>query len=83
MSSAIMEIDLHGLTVSEAQVEIDRALSFADSGTYKIKCIHGFNRGTAIKNMIYREFGHGLSVKVKRISPGENQGITELILREF
>lgn len=35
MSSAIMEIDLHGLTAAEAQVEIDRALSFADSGTYK------------------------------------------------
>jgi hypothetical protein len=82
-SSPIVELDLHGYTADQAQVEIDRALSLAGPGTYKIKCIHGFNHGTAIKNMIYREFGHGLSTKVKRIAPGENQGITELILREL
>lgn len=82
-SSPIIELDLHGYTADQAHVEIDRALSFAGPGTYKIKCIHGFNRGTAIKNMIYREYGHGLSKQVKRIAPGDNQGITELILREL
>ena len=33
--------------------------------------------------MIREEFGHEREPKVKRIEMGDNQGITELVLREF
>jgi len=44
---------------------------------------HGFNNGTRIKSAIKREFSFGLEPKVLRVEPGDNQGITELVLREY
>ena len=79
---AIIDLDLHGLTRDQAQEKIENTLRNAGSGVYRIRCIHGFHGGTAIKDMIRREFGYGLEPKVKRVRPGENEGITELILRE-
>lgn len=38
---------------------------------------------TRIRDGIRREFGYGLEPKVLRIVQGFNQGITELILREY
>ena len=79
---AIIDLDLHGLGVEEAQTKIENTIKSAGSGVYRIRCIHGFHGGTRIKDMIRREFGFGLEPKVKSIRPGENEGITELILRE-
>lgn len=52
MGSPIVNIDLHGMFREDAVRAIDRALKNADSSTYQIKLIHGFNRGTSLKNMI-------------------------------
>ena len=78
---AIIELDLHGLSCEEAQYKIEQTVKNAGSGVYRIRCIHGFHGGTRIKDMIRREFGHGLEPKIKSIQGGENEGITELILR--
>ena len=79
----IIEIDTHGLTVDQAIVKVSEVVSKAPEGTYRIKVIHGFHGGTRIKSAIKREFGYGLEPKVLRIIPGENEGITELVLREY
>lgn len=79
--NAIIELDLHGLTCEEAQYKIEKAVKSAGSGVYRIRCIHGFHGGTRIKDMIRREFGHGLEPRIKSIRGGVNEGITELILR--
>lgn len=78
---AIIDLDLHGLSSEEARYKIERAVKEAGSGVYRIRCIHGFHGGTRIKDMIRREFGYGLEPKIKEIRGGENEGITELILR--
>lgn len=83
LSNPIIEVDLHGLNIEEAQQKIDTALKNATNATYRIRCIHGYNRGTHLRQMIYREYGYGLSPKVKRIEAGSNEGITELVLREY
>ena len=57
------------------------ALREAGSGTYQLQLIHGFNRGTRLKNMI-RDW-YEFDPKVKRIMPGDNQGVTILVLREL
>lgn len=83
MNSPIIELDLHNMNCAQAKEQIDRALADAAAGVYRIRLIHGFHGGTAIKNMIkeeYEYFGHS---KVKRVVPGNNQGITELVLREY
>lgn len=79
----IIEMDVHGLTADQAIVKIEETIKKANTSTYRIRVIHGFNRGNQIQRGIYREIGHGLNPKVLRIVGGDNPGITELILREY
>ena len=81
MGKPIIDIDLHGLFQEEAIKVIDKALKSVDSSTYQIRLIHGYHRGTSLKNMILDEYKY--DPKVLRIQPGDNQGVTILILREL
>ncbi len=81
MGKPIVDIDLHGLFQDEAIKVIDKALKAADSSTYQIRLIHGYHRGTSLKNMILDEYKY--DPKVLRIQPGDNQGVTILVLREL
>lgn len=83
MQSPLIELDVHGLTVDQAIVKIEEQIKKANTGTYRIRVIHGFHRGNRIQQGIYREIGHGLNPKVLRITGGDNLGITEIILREY
>ena len=83
MDQPIVTMDVHGLTADEAVRKIESAVRAAGPGVYRVRVIHGFHRGTSIQKAIYREIGYGLNPKVLRIVPGDNQGITELILREY
>ena len=79
----IIEVDVHGLNVQQALEKIEKTINGASSMVYRIRVIHGFNGGTRIKGSIKREIGNGLNSKVLRIEPGWNEGITELVLREY
>ena len=81
MSDPIITIDLHGLFRDEAIKVSDKALKTADSSTYQIKLVHGYNRGTSLKNMINDEYRY--HPKVLRVQPGDNLGTTILVLREL
>lgn len=81
--SPIIEIDVHGLTAMEAVNKIDRIVQSVDSSVYRIRIIHGYHGGTKIREAIRREFGFGLEPKIKRIVPGDNEGITDFILKEY
>ena len=81
MSDAFPKIDLHGLHQDEAIRVIDKAIASAGPMTYQIHLIHGYNRGTSLRSMIYDWYQY--EPKVKRIIPGDNPGITILVLREL
>ena len=81
MRAPFIKVDLHGLRQEEAIRVIDRAIASADPSTYQIQLIHGYNRGTSLRSMIYDEYRY--EKKVKRIIPGDNQGITILVLKEL
>ena len=81
MGSPIITVDLHGLFREEAIKVIGKALKTADNSTYQIKLIHGYNRGTSLKDRIIDEFKY--HPKVLRIQPGDNLGTTILVLREL
>lgn len=81
MGNPIITIDLHGLFREDAIKVIGKALKTADNRTYQIKLIHGYNRGTSLKDMIIDEFSY--HPKVLRIKPGDNLGTTILVLREL
>ena len=81
MSDAFVKIDLHGLRQEEAIARIDRAIASAGSGTYQLHLVHGFNRGTSLRTMIRGWYQY--DPKVKRIMPGDNPGVTVLVLKEL
>lgn len=81
MNEPFIKIDLHGMRTDEAERVLEKAVKDAGPGTYQIQAIHGFNRGTELRDMIYDSFKY--NDKVKRVIPGENQGITILVLKEL
>ncbi len=83
LGSGNIEIDLHGLRAEEAKKKIDEAIRKADPTVYRIKLIHGYHRGHGLKDMIWDEYSYGRNSKVLRIQGGVNEGITELVLREY
>ena len=60
---------------------IDEALASAGPTTYQLQLIHGYNRGTCLRSMIHDWYQY--EPKVKRIMPGDNPGITVLVLKEL
>ena len=81
MSEPFVTLDLHGCTADQARVKVDAALRRADSGTYRIRCVHGFHGGTVIRDTL--QYKYRSHPKVKRIMPGDNPGVTVLVLREL
>ena len=75
----IVELDLHGKTVYQARIAIDSALRRAGKGIYRIRVIHGFHSGTALRDMIRGEYAG----RVLRLETGIDPGVTDLVLREF
>ena len=81
MNAGVWEIDLHGKNEYQARVTIDAALRRAKAGTYRIRCIHGHHGGTALRDMIRRQYA--ADPKVIRLETGVDSGVTDLVLREF
>ena len=81
MTGALLELDLHGCTVYQAEIAIDAALRRAKAGTSRIRLIHGYQGGTALRNMIRTKYRS--HPKVLRLEMGMNQGQTDLVLREY
>ena len=79
--NAVIEIDLHGMNLDEARDALDDALRIADMSVYRVRAIHGFNNGTAIQQMIRREYQ--MHFKVMRVAKGPSSGQTDLVLREY
>jgi len=81
MNEPFVKVDLHGLWQEEAIRVIDRALASAGPMTYQLQLIHGYHRGTSLRSMIQDEYRW--HEKVLRIMPGDNPGITILVLKEL
>ena len=78
ISAGILELDLHGKNEYQAKAAIDAALRRAKAGTYRLRLIHGYHGGTALRDMIRRDYAS----KCLRVLPLDN-GRTDLVLREF
>ena len=80
MNGAVIELDVHGMTLYQAQIAIDAALRRA-GGAYRIRVIHGYHGGTALRDGIRSRYA--AHPKVRRVELGLNPGQTDLVLREF
>ena len=81
MTTGILELDVHGMTTYQMQIAVDAKLRRVTSGTYRLRIIHGYTRGTALRDELRRRYAS--HPKVLRIEQGLNQGVTDLVLREF
>lgn len=80
--AGIVEIDLHGMNKYQAKIYIDSQLRKAKGGVYRIRVIHGYNRGTELKQFIQKEYGKK-HPRVLRVEQGLNPGESDLVLKEF
>ena len=80
MNDPIIELDVHGMTLAQACVAIDGALR-RSKGAYRIRVIHGYHGGTALRDGIRSRYA--VNGKIKRIELGLNPGQSDLVLREF
>ena len=81
MDAGILELDAHGMTKVQLQIAVDAKLRRAGSGVYRLRVIHGYHNGTALRDELRRLYGK--HPKVRRIEMGLNPGVTELVLREY
>jgi DNA-nicking Smr family endonuclease len=79
--NAVWELDVHGMTQSQALTAVDAALRRANAGVYRLRVIHGYHGGTVLREAIRSRYA--AHPKVLRLELGLNPGETDLVLREF
>ena len=77
------QVDVHGMNRAQAFVAIDALLRRADGAVYTVRVIHGYHGGTVLRDWIWERYGKGGDLKVKRVEPGSNPGVSDLVLREY
>ena len=79
-SKEVIEVDLHGLQVWEAQHQMERLMALINPvETREIVVIHGYRNGKRILRYIREELQDD---KIYRKYLSLNQGITSLILKQ-
>ncbi len=74
----VITIDLHEFTVIDAKKRLQNFVTTAPKEVKEIIVIHGYNGGTALRDMVRKEFKHK---RVERKCLSLNQGVTSLILK--
>ena len=81
MNAGTLTVDLHGKNTYQAKITVDAMLRRAKAGTYRLRLVHGYHGGTALRDFIRTEYGS--HPKVRRIMFSPDGGATELVLREY
>ncbi len=72
------EIDLHGLTASQARSKLDSTMKALPDDVRELTVIHGYHQGTALLNLV-RSYKHP---RLERKMLGMNQGSTIFLIRK-
>ena len=72
MTGGVVELDLHGMNTYQAQIAVDAALRRAGLGTYRLRLIHGYRGGTAIRDMLWLTYG--ATIPLMQTIPTNPQG---------
>lgn len=72
-------LDLHGKTQYQARVALDAQLR-RSRGVYRIRVVHGYHNGTALRDLVRGEYAaHPLVQRAEPVS----ESATDLVLREL
>ena len=75
----VMEVDIHGLMASDAKARLEHLLSNAGPQVEEVVVIHGYSRGTVLRDMVRNQLKHP-RIQSKRLSL--NQGQTRILLKK-
>ena len=75
----VMTVDLHGMYLEDARSLLENWLGHAPAGVTELRVIHGYQRGTALRDMLRSGFSHP---RVKAVLPSLNPGETRLVLKK-
>ncbi len=76
-SNNTAQIDIHGMTVDMARIELTKLLSRLNDNIKQVKIIHGYRGGQALMNLVRYEFRHPRLIDIKYT---DNYGETLYIL---
>ena len=54
----VMEVDIHGLMASDAKARLEHLLSNAGPQVEEVVVIHGYSRGTVLRDMVRNQLKH-------------------------
>ncbi len=78
-SPSVMEVDIHGLMASDAKTRLEHLLSHAGPKIEEVVVIHGYSRGTVLRDMVRTQLKHP-RIQTKLLSL--NQGTTRILLKK-
>lgn len=79
MAPSKRTIDLHGMNIYQAERAIEAALR-KSWGLYRIRLIHGYRQGTALRNFIHTNYAN--DPRILRLDSSQ-AGVTDLVLQEL
>ena len=77
---SVMSADLHGASVENARDLLLTWLDHAPQSVTELRVIHGYNRGTLLRDMVREELSYP---RIKEKLPALNPGETRLVLRNM
>ena len=76
---SLATVDLHGVYERDARDLLAGWLNTAPAEVTELRVIHGYQRGTALRDMLRVGFSHP---RVRAVLPSLNPGETRLILKK-
>ena len=76
---SLATVDLHGVYERDARDLLAGWLNTAPAEVTELRVIHGYQRGTALRDMLRCGFSHP---RVRAVLPSLNPGETRLILKK-
>lgn len=75
----LIQVDLHGLTCAEAKRFLNNIICLVNPG-FRFDVIHGYNHGTALKNMLMEDFNN--KRVIKKNPDHKNPGLTHILISQ-
>lgn len=72
-------IDLHHMTLSEAQQELKVFMDTLDKSVLEVVVIHGFHKGTTLKNFVLKFKHPKIKRKIKTMNKGETIFLCDIL----
>ena len=69
-----IEVDIHGLRVEDAEYRLRHLIDNAGAEVTEIVVIHGYNRGLALRDMVWNSLSHPrIQTRLRSLNEGQSR----------